>query len=88
MIPGVFDYHSPSTLEEAINLLSELGDDAKVLAGGHSLIPMMKWRLAEPAHLIDISRLSGLDYIKEEEGYLCIGAMVTESALESSELIS
>ena len=88
MIPGAFDYHSPSTLDEAINLLTELGEDAKILAGGHSLIPMMKWRLAEPAHLIDISRLSDLDYIKEEDGYLCIGAMVTESALESSDLIA
>ena len=56
MIPGAFDYHSPSTLDEAINLLTDLGEDAKILAGGHSLIPMMKWRLAEPAHLIDISR--------------------------------
>ena len=67
MIPGAFDYHSPSTLDEAINLLTDLGEDAKILAGGHSLIPMMKWRLAEPAHLIDISRLSYLDYIKEED---------------------
>jgi len=88
MIPGAFDYHSPDTLEEAIKLLNDLGEDAKVLAGGHSLLPMMKWRLAEPTHLVDISRLSGLDYIKEENGYLCIGAMVTESALENSELIA
>ena len=88
MIPGPFDYHSPDTLDEAIKLLNDLGEDAKVLAGGHSLLPMMKWRLAEPTHLVDISRLSGLDYIKEENGYLCIGAMVTESALENSELIA
>jgi len=88
MIPGAFDYHSPDTLDEAIKLLNDLGEDAKVLAGGHSLLPMMKWRLAEPTHLVDISRLSGLDYIKEENGYLCIGAMVTESALENSELIA
>ena len=88
MIPGAFDYHSPDTLDEAIKLLNDLGEDAKVLAGGHSLLPMMKWRLAEPTHLVDISRLSGLNYIKEENGYLCIGAMVTESALENSELIA
>lgn len=88
MIPGAFDYHSPDTLDEAIKLLNDLGEDAKVLAGGHSLLPMMKWRLAEPTHLVDISRLSDLDYMKEENGYLCLGAMVTESALENSELIA
>ena len=87
MIPGSFDYHSPTTLEDAIQLLEDLGEDAKILAGGHSLIPMMKWRLAEPTHLIDIRKLTGMDYIKEEGGYLCIGAMVTETALETSELI-
>lgn len=88
MIPGSFDYHSPSTLEDAIKLLEDLGEDAKILAGGHSLIPMMKWRLAEPTHLIDIRKLTGMDYIKEEGGYLCIGAMVTETALETSNLIA
>ncbi len=87
MIPGSFDYHSPTTLEDAIQLLEDLGEDAKILAGGHSLIPMMKWRLAEPTHLIDIRKLTGMDYIKEEGGYLCIGAMVTETALETSDLI-
>ena len=63
MIPGSFDYHAPETIDEAIKLLDDLGEDAKVLAGGHSLIPMMKWRLAEPTHLVDISRLSDLYYI-------------------------
>ena len=88
MIPGSFDYHAPETIDEAIKLLDDLGEDAKVLAGGHSLIPMMKWRLAEPTHLVDISRLSDLNYIKEEQGYLCIGAMVTETALETNDLIA
>ena len=88
MIPGSFDYHSPSSLDDAIKLLDDLGEDAKILAGGHSLIPMMKWRLAEPTHLVDISKLKGMDYIKEENGYLCIGAMTTETALETSELIA
>ena len=88
MIPGSFDYHAPKTIGEAIKLLDDLGEDAKILAGGHSLIPMMKWRLAEPTHLVDISRLSGLDYIKEEDGYLCIGAMATETALETNDLIA
>ena len=88
MIPGSFDYHAPSSLDEAIELLGKLGDDAKILAGGHSLIPMMKLRLAEPTHLVDINGLSDLNYIKEQDGYLCIGAMTTESDLETSDLIS
>ena len=88
MIPGSFDYHAPSSLDEAIELLGKLGEDAKILAGGHSLIPMMKLRLAEPTHLVDINGLSDLNYIKEQDGYLCIGAMTTESDLETSDLIS
>jgi len=88
MIPGSFDYHSPTSLDEAIQLLSELGEDAKILAGGHSLIPMMKLRLAEPTHLVDINGLSDLNYIKEQDGYLCIGAMTRESDLETSDLIA
>ena len=87
MIPGSFDYHAPSSLDEAIELLGKLGEDAKILAGGHSLIPMMKLRLAEPTHLVDINGLSDLNYIKEQDGYLCIGAMTTESDLETSDLI-
>ena len=69
MIPGSFDYHAPATLDEAIKLLGELGEDAKILAGGHSLIPMMKLRLAEPTNLIDINGLSDLNYIKEAVSY-------------------
>ena len=88
MIPGSFDYHAPSSLDEAIELLGKLGEDAKILAGGHSLIPMMKLRLAEPTHLVDINGLSDLNYIKEQDGYLCIGSMTTESDLETSDLIS
>lgn len=88
MIPGSFDYHAPTSLKEAVQLLDDLGEDAKVLAGGHSLIPLMKLRLAEPTHLVDINGLTDLDYIKEEDGYLCIGAMTREVALEESELIA
>ena len=88
MIPGSFDYHAPSSLDEAIKLLDDLGDDAKILAGGHSLIPMMKLRLVEPVHLVDINGLSDLNYIKEDGGFLCIGAMTRESTLETSELIA
>jgi len=86
MIPASFDYHRPSTLQEAFSLAQEHGDDAKYLSGGHSLIPMMKLRFAEPAHIIDISRIEGLNYIKEEDGMLRIGALTTEADLEFSEL--
>ena len=88
IIPGSFNYHAPSSLDEAIKLLDDLGDDAKILAGGHSLIPMMKLRLAEPTHLVDINGLSDLNYIKEQDGYLCIGAMTRESDLETSDLVA
>lgn len=67
MIPAQFDYSSPSTLNEALTLLQQLGDDAKILAGGHSLIPMMKLRLASPGHLIDINKISDLSFIKEKK---------------------
>lgn len=87
MIPGSFEYHHPGSLDEAIALLSSLGDDAKVLSGGQSLIPMMKLRLAEPAHLIDINGLTDLEYIKESDGYLTIGALTREADLDRSDVI-
>ena len=87
MIPGAFDYHSPTTLEEAIQLLATHGDDAKILAGGQSLIPAMRFRLAQPEVLVDIGRIDGLDYIREEGGFLVIGGMTRESALEESEAV-
>lgn len=87
MIPGEFDYHAPTSLGEAIGLLSELGDDAKVLAGGQSLIPAMRFRLAAPSSLIDINRIEGLSYIREENGCLAIGALTRESALEESAVV-
>ncbi len=87
MIPAPFDYSSPATLNEALALLKQHGDDAKILAGGHSLIPMMKLRFASPAHLIDINNIPGLSHIKEEGGFLKIGAMTREVMLEDSELI-
>ena len=87
MIPGPFEYHKPSTLDEAVALLASLGDDAKILSGGQSLIPMMKVRLAEPANLIDINGLEGLDYIREADGYLTIGALTREAELDRSDLI-
>ncbi|MEM8995637.1 MAG: xanthine dehydrogenase family protein subunit M [Acidobacteriota bacterium] len=84
MIPGEFDYHAPTSIGDAIALLTELGDEAKILAGGQSLIPAMRFRLAAPTHLIDIKRIEGLDYIREEGNYLAIGAMTRESSLEES----
>jgi carbon-monoxide dehydrogenase medium subunit len=87
VIPASFDYHRPSSLDEALKLLKHHGDEAKVLSGGMSLLPMMKLRLASFAHLVDIGRIPGLDYIKEEKGFLRIGAMTRQSALERSEII-
>lgn len=87
MIPGEFEYHAPSSVDEALSLLASLGEDAKVLAGGHSLIPAMRFRLAQPAHLIDINRIGDLAYIREEGGHLAIGAMTRESALEHSSVV-
>ncbi|MEK6780537.1 MAG: xanthine dehydrogenase family protein subunit M [Bacteroidota bacterium] len=87
MIPAAFDYSAPSTLSEALALLKQHGDDAKILAGGHSLIPMMKLRFASPGHLIDINNIPGLSYIKEDGGFLKIGAMTREVMLDESDLI-
>ena len=88
MIPPAFDYHAPATLDEALALLGEHGDEAKVLSGGQSLLPLLKLRFAAPEHVVDISRIPGLDYLKEEGGFLRIGALVRESELESSDLIA
>jgi carbon-monoxide dehydrogenase medium subunit len=88
MLPPRFEYHRPGSLDEALQLLSQYGDDAKVLAGGQSLIPLLKLRLAAPGHLIDINRIAGLDGIEERDGSLRIGALTRHHALETSELIS
>ncbi|HYW93864.1 MAG TPA: xanthine dehydrogenase family protein subunit M [Gammaproteobacteria bacterium] len=87
MIPGRFEYHAPASVDEAIALLGQYGDDAKLLAGGHSLLPMMKLRFAEFEHLIDINRIDGLRGIREENGWLHIGAMTTENDLLASALL-
>ena len=87
MIPPSFDYHVPDSVNDAIGMLQKYGSEAKILSGGMSLIPLMKLRLAEPAHLIDINRISGLDYIKESDGFLRIGALAREVDLEKSELV-
>ena len=87
MIPPQFDYHAPGTLDEALALLGEL-DDPKVMSGGQSLLPMLKLRLASPANIVDIGRISGLDTLEERDGFLRIGALVTETQLESSALVA
>ncbi|HST22714.1 MAG TPA: xanthine dehydrogenase family protein subunit M [Blastocatellia bacterium] len=85
MIPTQFDYLTPATLDEAVGLLTQHADDAKILAGGHSLIPAMKLRLAMPQILIDIGRIKDLSYIREEGSQLLIGAMTTHYQIESSD---
>jgi carbon-monoxide dehydrogenase medium subunit len=87
MIPAPFDYHRPGTLDEAIGLLARYGAEAKVLSGGMSLLPAMKLRLGSFAHLVDINRIPGLEYVKEESGVLRIGAGTRQATLERSELI-
>jgi len=87
MIPPSFEYLRPNTIPEAIAMLQQHGDAAKILSGGQSLIPMMKLRLARPAILIDINRISGLSHIKEEGGYLKIGGLTREAELEVSPLV-
>src|SRR3984893_13289110 len=87
MIPQSFEYCRPETISEAIGLLKQHGDAAKIWSGGQSLIPMMKMRLARPEYLIDINQLTGLQYIKEEDGYLKIGGLSREADLEASDLI-
>ena len=84
MYPASFEYHRVASVEEAVGLLTRHKDDAKLLAGGHSLIPMMKLRLAQPKHLVDIGRVTGLAGIREEGGHFVIGALTTHYAVESS----
>jgi len=88
VITAQFDYHAPRTLPEALKLLGEFGDEAKLLAGGHSLLPMMKARFAEPAHLIDLGKIPELKGIVEMGGEIHIGAMTTEHELLNSVLLA
>ncbi len=87
MIPAPFEYHAPKTLEEALRLVERHGDEAKVLAGGHSLLPLMKLRLAAPRYVIDLGRLRGMSYIREEAGWIVIGALTTHAEVEASALL-
>jgi len=85
MIPGVFDYHRPITIEDAVGLLAKLGEEASILAGGHSLIPLMKTRLASPEHLVDLSGIGNLKGITVEGDDIIIGAMTTQYELINSD---
>ena len=87
MIPGSFDYHAPETLAEALDLLGKHPDDAKVLSGGQSLLPLLKLRLGAAAHLVDIGKIPDLEYIREDGGFLKIGGRTRESTLEHSPLV-
>lgn len=86
-VPTAFDYHVATSVDEALALLQQYGDDAKLLAGGHSLIPTMKLRLAQPEHLIDLGKISGLSYINEDNGAIAVGAMTTYTTIEHSDLL-
>ena len=87
MFPGNFDYHRPGSVDEAIELLGRFGAEAKILAGGHSLVPMMKLRLAEPANLIDVNGINDLKGIREVDGGICIGAATTQAEVLASALL-
>jgi carbon-monoxide dehydrogenase medium subunit len=87
MIPPSFEYLRPKTVPEAVAMLQQHGDEAKILSGGQSLIPMMKLRLARPGFLIDINRIAGLSYVKEDGGYLKIGGLTREAELEASPVV-
>lgn len=88
MHPAHFDYHRPATIDEAVALLTRHGDDAKLLAGGHSLIPAMKLRLARPKVIIDIGRIANLSYIREGGDRIAVGAMTTHGEIETSALLA
>lgn len=87
MIPALFDYKRADSVEEAVSLIAQHGDEAKFLAGGHSLLPLMKLRLAQPAVLIDIGRLTDLSYIRDVGDHIAIGALTRHRDVETSELL-
>src|ERR1700733_7963088 len=88
VIPGSFAYHRPTSVKEAVSLLAQWGEDGRALAGGHSLIPMMKLRLAMPAHLVDLAGISELKGVRADGNDVVIGAMTTQHDLMGSDLVS
>ena len=87
MKPPRFDYYAPQSLDEALALLEKFASDARVLAGGQSLVPLMNMRLASPQEIIDINKVASLDYIEEHDGYLCLGALTRHRTIERSPLV-
>ena len=87
MYPASFEYHAPATLQEAIARLGKYGDDAKVLSGSQSLIPLMKLRLAAPAVIVDLGRVEGLSYIREDAGVIAIGALTRHADVAASDAV-
>ena len=87
MFPASFDYVRAHSPEEAVSLLQQHGSDARILAGGQSLIPAMRYRLAQPAVLVDINQMQGMNYLTQENGHLRIGALARDTDIEFSELI-
>ncbi|MER3449087.1 MAG: hypothetical protein C4315_04705, partial [Chloroflexota bacterium] len=87
MFPAAFEYVAPTNLDQALSILSSYGPDAKILAGGQSLIPAMRFRLISPKVLVDINRVGGLNFLEESDGWLRLGALVRHRDLEVSELI-
>src|SRR5216110_1724689 len=88
MLPAPFEYHAPKTVDEALELLDQLGDAGKVLAGGQSLIPLLKLRFADPGHLVDINKIKDLDYLEERNGTLRIGPLFRHKSAERSSLLA
>jgi CO/xanthine dehydrogenase FAD-binding subunit len=88
MKPPPFEYHDPRTIAETVTVLQQYGDDAKVLAGGQSLMPLLNFRLARPAAVVDINGVKELDYLRQEDGWLTIGALVRQRTAELSELVT
>ena len=88
MKPPKFDYHAPASLEEALALLQRYGGDAKVLAGGQSLMPLLNFRLSRPAALVDLNRIPSLAYVREHDGQLRLGAMTRQRTIEFSPMVA
>jgi len=88
MKPSRFDYYAPQSLDEALALLEKFASDARLLAGGQSLVPLMNMRLASPQEIIDINKVASLDYIEEHDGYLCLGALTRHRTIERSPLVA
>src|SRR2546430_3317706 len=88
MKPAKFDYHAPASVDEAVELLARYGGDAKVLAGGQSLVPLLNFRLARPAALVDVNRIAALSYVREVDGTVAFGAMTRQRTIEFSPVVA